>query len=99
MKRLFWLGLGAAAGAGGTIWAERKVRSRMQAMAPDQLVARAGRRAGAAGRSVVDAFTEGREAMRNREDELRGRYHGRHPTDPLRSSEQYRPRSSRRPVN
>lgn len=98
MKRLFWLGIGAAAGAGGTIWAERKVRTRMEAMSPDQLVARAGRRAGAAGRSVVDAITEGRDAMRTREDELRGRYHVRHPTDPVRANEQYRPRSSGRPI-
>ncbi len=30
MRRLFWLGVGAVAGASGTIWAEHKVRARME---------------------------------------------------------------------
>ena len=93
MKRLFWLGVGAAAGAGGSLWAERKVRNQLDALAPDQLVVRASKRAGQAGRNLIDAVTDGREAMRSREDELRGRYQVRHPADPMRSSQQYRPRS------
>lgn len=99
MKRLFWMGVGAVAGAGGTIWAERKVRSQIEALSPDQLVVRAGRRAGDAGRSLIEAVSEGRQAMRTREDELRTRYNVRHPADPIRASEQYRPRSIQRPVN
>lgn len=81
MKRLFWLGVGAALGAGGTVWAERKVKNQIEALSPDQLVVRAGQKAGDAGRSILDAVSEGREAMRSRESELRGQYQPgvRHP--------------------
>ena len=34
MRRLFWLGVGAIAGASGTVWAERKVRSRLEQLGP-----------------------------------------------------------------
>ena len=71
MRRLFWMGVGAVAGASGTIWAERKVRSQLDALAPDHLVVTAGNRARDAGRSVLDALAEGRDAMREREHELR----------------------------
>lgn len=93
MKRLFWIGVGAVAGAGGSLWAERKVRNQIDALSPDQIVVRAGRRAGQAGRNFVDALSDGRQAMRSREDELRTRYQVRHPTDPVRATERYRPRS------
>lgn len=74
MRRLFWLGVGAVAGASGTVWAERKVRSRLDQLAPDHLVVSAGNKARDVGRSVVDAVAEGRGAMREREDELRRSY-------------------------
>lgn len=74
MRRLFWLGVGAVAGASGTVWAERKVRSRLDQLAPDHLVVSAGNKARDVGRSVVDAVVEGRGAMREREDELRSAY-------------------------
>jgi hypothetical protein len=73
MRRIFWMGVGAVAGASGTIWAERKVRSRLEALQPDHLVVTAGNRALSVGRTVVDAVAEGRGAMREREAELRGR--------------------------
>ena len=74
MRRLFWLGVGAIAGASGTIWAEHKVRARLDQLGPDHLVVTAGNRARDVGRSVVDAVAEGRGAMRAREDELRRSY-------------------------
>ena len=74
MKRLFWLGVGAVAGASGTIWAERKVRTQLDALQPDHLVVAAGNRAVAAGRNLVDAVLDGRDAMRERELQLHGRY-------------------------
>ena len=74
MRRLFWLGVGAIAGASGTVWAERKVRTRLDQLAPDHLVVSAGNKARDVGRSVVDAVAEGRGAMRDREDELRRSY-------------------------
>lgn len=83
MRRLFWLGVGAVAGASGTVWAERRVKARLDALAPDHLVVAAGNRARDAGRSavgtgrsVLDAVADGRAAMREREAELRGRYDG-----------------------
>lgn len=96
MRRLFWLGVGAVAGASGTVWAERKVRSRLDQLAPDHLVLSAGNKARDVGRSVVDAVAEGRGAMREREDELRRSYStgaggtashpGVRPTSPTRPS-------------
>jgi len=74
MKRLFWLGVGAIAGASGTVWAERKVRTQMEALQPDQLAVAAGNKALAVGRNVVDAVLDGRDAMREREFDLRSRY-------------------------
>ncbi len=74
MRRLFWLGVGAVAGASGTIWAEHKVRARIEQLGPEHLVVSAGNKARDVGRSVVDAVTEGRGAMRDREAELRREY-------------------------
>jgi hypothetical protein len=74
MRRLFWLGVGAIAGASGTIWAEHKVRTRLEQLGPEHLVVTAGNKARDVGRSVVDAVAEGRGAMREREAELRSTY-------------------------
>jgi len=71
MRRLFWLGVGAVAGASGTVWAERKVRTRIEQLGPEHLAMAAGNRARDVGRSVIDAVVEGRDAMRERESELR----------------------------
>jgi len=77
MRRLFWLGVGAVAGASGTVWAERRVRAGLEALQPDHVVLAAGRRARGFGRAVADAVVEGRDAMREREAELRDRREGR----------------------
>lgn len=73
MRRLFWLSVGAAAGATGTIWTQRKVRSRLEDLGPEHVVVVAGRGARAVGRRVADAVSEGRSAMADREVELRER--------------------------
>jgi hypothetical protein len=54
------------------VWVERRVRASLEALQPDHLVAVAGRRAREAGRVVAEAIVEGRDAMRQREAELRG---------------------------
>jgi hypothetical protein len=64
-KRLRWMLSGAAIGAGGTIWAQRKMRAVASRYRP------AGVAQGAASRAI-DAWREGRIAMREREAELRG---------------------------
>jgi hypothetical protein len=73
MRRMFWMGIGVIAGASGSLWAERKVRNRLEALQPDHLVVAAGNRAREVGRTVADAVADGRDAMRQREAELRGR--------------------------
>ncbi|MFV0316309.1 MAG: hypothetical protein ACK5O2_05030 [Microthrixaceae bacterium] len=76
MRRMFWMGLGAAAGASGTLWAQRRVRTAIDDLGADQVVAMAGRGARAAARAIATAVGEGREAMSEREIELRTRLHG-----------------------
>jgi hypothetical protein len=76
MRRLFWLSVGAAAGATGTIWTQRKVREQLDVLGPEHAVVVAGRAARGAGRRVLDAVGEGRSAMSAREVELRERFLG-----------------------
>jgi hypothetical protein len=71
------MGIGAAAGATGTVWAQQQVKRRIDALGPDHLVVSAGNTARKVGRSVADAVSEGRSTMRDREDELRARRDGR----------------------
>ncbi|MBV9661443.1 MAG: hypothetical protein JO337_09820 [Acidimicrobiales bacterium] len=65
LKRIRWLGAGLAVGVGGSIWAQRKMKSVASRYRP------AGVAQGAATRAV-DAWREGRSAMKEREAELRG---------------------------
>lgn len=95
MRRLFWMGLGAAAGASGTVWAQRRVRGAIEELGAEQVVAAAGKGARAVARGVVSAVGEGREGMAQREQELRTRFHGTESTLDLRRS---RPGAVLRPV-
>ena len=70
-KRVVWFGMGAAAGASGVVWAEQKVRRRLEELGPDHLAVLASHSARRVGRSVLDAVADGRLTMREREDELR----------------------------
>ena len=74
MRRLFWLSLGAAAGASGTIWTQRKVREQLEELGPEHAVVVAGRAARSVGHRVLEAVGEGRSAMSAREVELRERF-------------------------
>jgi acyl-coenzyme A synthetase/AMP-(fatty) acid ligase len=82
-KRIVWMGIGAAAGSAGTVWAQQQVRRRLDALGPDHLVVTAGNTARSAarkvGRTVTDAVVEGRTAMRDREEELTVRRDGARP--------------------
>jgi hypothetical protein len=82
MRRLFWLGVGAAAGASGTIWTQRRVKEQLDNLGPDAVVAVAGRGARALGRTLSAAVSEGRAAMAEgraamaeREEELTRDFH------------------------
>lgn len=77
-KRTFWLFTGAVAGAGSSIWIERRVRRTVKEAAarlqPDTLVLEVGRSAArvaeATGDRVRDAVAEGRSEMRRHEERL-----------------------------
>ena len=87
MKRLFWMGVGAAAGASGTVWAQRKVRGHIDDLGADQVVSAAGRGVRTVGRTVRSALNEGRVGMAERELELRGRLLGTEATLDLRRAD------------
>jgi hypothetical protein len=70
-KRVIWMGTGMAVGAGGAFWAKRKAEATIERYLPEQVAERAATSARDLGRTVRDAATEGREAMRQRELELR----------------------------
>ncbi|MCZ7628343.1 MAG: hypothetical protein M5U19_04445 [Microthrixaceae bacterium] len=55
MRRLFWMGVGAAAGASGTVWAQRRVRGAIEDLGAEAVVAAAGRGARTVARRVVAA--------------------------------------------
>lgn len=73
MKRLTWFVTGVAAGATGATYATKKVKQTAAQLAPANVAKGAAARAQQAGRQVVDAVREGRQAMMAREDELKAR--------------------------
>ncbi|WP_426572734.1 hypothetical protein [Aquihabitans sp. McL0605] len=76
-KRIFWMGTGMAVGAGGAFWAKRKVEQTVELYLPEQVAARAATSAKGLGETVRQAASEGREAMRSTEAELRARVEAR----------------------
>lgn len=66
-KRVVWFGVGAVAGAGGSAWAQRKIKAQIERVQPSRL-------AGSAGDAIRAAVADGRSAMREREVDLRRRY-------------------------
>lgn len=66
--------MGAAAGASGSVWAQRRLRQRIERYAPEQIADRAAASARRLGTDVKSAAEEGRVAMREREDALRSQF-------------------------
>lgn len=62
-KRLFWLGVGAAAGFTGSVWIQRRVKQATDRFVPENVQ-----------RDVKAAVADGRAAMRSKEAELRARF-------------------------
>ena len=71
IKRISWFVAGAAAGAGGSLYARRKVRRTARLLAPSNVARSATDRVRQRGRSVVDALREGRSAMAAKEAEMK----------------------------
>lgn len=70
IRRLFWILLGLVLG----VWAVRKAEQLTEAARPGTVAARTGRRVGGTQARWQDAVAAGRDAKRQREAELRGRY-------------------------
>jgi len=76
-KRLFWLAVGTGLGFGLSFWLTRFIRSTVERYTPERVssdLASAMRRLG---EDIRAAVQEGREAMREREAELRESMQGR----------------------
>ena len=72
MRRIFWLALGLGAGATGAVVTLRFARRQAKKVAPATLAREARGGLMDLARLVSESLAEGREAMREKEDELRG---------------------------
>jgi hypothetical protein len=77
IKRLFWFVSGIVAGVGGVLFAGRRVKRTIGSMGPVKVAGRAAEATRSRLGNVQAAFREGRDAMRDRETELRARRDGR----------------------
>ncbi len=71
VRRFVWFTTGATAGFGGAMWVRRRVLRAAHRYAPEQLQAGVTTSVRRVGTSVRNAVAEGRDAMRDREAELR----------------------------
>lgn len=72
MKRIFWLALGLGAGAAGAIMTARFARRQVDKVAPSTLAREARGGLLDLSRRVSESMEEGRRAMQEKEEELRG---------------------------
>lgn len=86
-KRITWMGVGMAVGAAGAFRAKRKVEETVERYLPEQVATRASSSAKGLGRTMRAAATEGRDAMRATETELRARVDARTFIGPVPSAE------------
>jgi hypothetical protein len=71
LKRARWLTTGFLIGVGSSYAVTRRVRRTIHRYAPPEVLDRVGDRAGAVVTDLRGALSEGRDAMRSREAELR----------------------------
>jgi hypothetical protein len=72
VKRIFWLALGLGAGAAGAIMTARFARRQMDKVAPSTISREARGGLLDLSRRVSESMEEGRRAMQEKEEELRG---------------------------
>lgn len=80
LKRLFWLVVGAGFGFGMAFWVTRFVRATVERYSPENLSVELAKALRGLGEDLRAAVSEGREAMRQREAELRERVESAPPT-------------------
>jgi hypothetical protein len=71
MRRLFWVALGLGAGAAGALVTMRFARRQARKVAPTNLAREARGSLMDLARLVSESIAEGKDAMREREEELR----------------------------
>jgi hypothetical protein len=71
LRRIFWLAVGLGAGAAGAIMTMRFARRQARKVAPANLAREARGGLMDLAKLVSESINEGREAMREREEELR----------------------------
>jgi hypothetical protein len=76
-KRLFWLMVGVALGLGASFWLMRFVRTTLERYSPETVSGNFGEGLERLGDDLKAAIAEGREAMREREAELRAELESR----------------------
>ncbi|MGZ5299951.1 MAG: hypothetical protein ACXWYT_07290 [Actinomycetota bacterium] len=81
-RRGFWVALGLGAGAAGAVIASKWTRKQAARVAPATLVREAKGGLLDFGKLVSESIAEGRQAMEERERELRGQIPTPHPDDP-----------------
>jgi hypothetical protein len=77
-RRLFWLVIGAGFGFGVAFWLMRFVRSTVERWSPERVSSDLAGALRQFGTDLKDAVADGREAMREREAELRAELRERH---------------------
>lgn len=77
IKRLVWFVGGTVAGVTGTLFAGRRVKKRVRTLAPVRVAQETSSRLRHRVADLGDAIVEGRQAMHDREVELRARVEGR----------------------
>jgi hypothetical protein len=75
-KRLFWLMVGAGFGFGVSFWLMRFVRQTVDRYSPERMSSDLAGALQAFGQDLRAAVAEGREAMHEREDEIRAELEG-----------------------
>jgi hypothetical protein len=71
MRRIFWLAVGLGAGVAGAVMTTRFARRQARKVAPAAIAREARGGLMDLARLVSESMAEGREAMREREEELR----------------------------
>jgi hypothetical protein len=77
IKRLIWFVSGVVAGISGVLYAGKRVKRSVTGFTPIKVAQRATQTTRSRLNSVADAFREGRDAMRDKEFEMKAKRDGR----------------------
>ena len=98
IKRLVWFVSGAVAGISGALFAGKKVRRTVTGLGPVKVIHRAASSTRSRVTTLTDAWSAGKEAMHDKESELKARRDGRVETlsshshlDPIQPGDEVEP--------